>query len=209
MKYIETPKIDDNLVIYMTLADLQQLFRSLEEDHSRFKKRNEVMLKKLATTGIRRSELVSLTWRQLDFSNQTILIYEKGKKERLLLLHLNLVPLLISYKDTLKPYQTYASEPVFLNKNGHKLDLRGLHVVFKNVLKKAGLPPSRFSLHHLLHTFATLMLQENKENIDLRTLQEILGHEHLTSTEVYTHIEFHQKKRAIDSLIFYNLCINK
>ncbi|WP_323645920.1 tyrosine-type recombinase/integrase [Lysinibacillus xylanilyticus] len=67
------------------------------------------------------------------------------------------------------------------------------------MLKKAGLPPTRFTLHHLRHTFATLMLQQNKDNVDLRTLQELLGHESITSTQVYTHVEYEQKKKAIDS----------
>ncbi|MFA1737830.1 tyrosine-type recombinase/integrase [Lysinibacillus fusiformis] len=71
------------------------------------------------------------------------------------------------------------------------------------MLKKAGLPPTRFTLHHLRHTFATLMLQQNKENVDLRTLQELLGHESITSTQVYTHVEYEQKKKAIDSFSFF------
>lgn len=196
---IEKPKFNQKLPVYMSLDDLKQLFRFLDEDTSKFAKRNEVMFKLLATTGMRRSELVSVTWEQLDFSNQTIRVHGKGKKERLLPLHAALVPLLSEYKSTLKKHQTYPTEPVFLNKNGKQLDPRGLHGIFKKALKKAGLPPSRFSLHHLRHTFATLMLQVNKENVDLRTLQELLGHESLTATEVYTHVEFEQKKKAIDS----------
>lgn len=196
---IETPKMDDKLPVYMTLSDLKQLFHSLEQEDSALSKRNEIMFKLLAVTGMRRSELVSLTWSQLDFSNQTIRIYGKGKKERLLPLHPLLIPLLSTYKDSLDSYQSYATEPVFLNKDGKSLNPRGLHSIFKNSLRKAGLPPSRFSLHHLRHTFAPLMLQENKNNVDLRTLQELLGHESITSTEVYTHVEFEQKKKAIDS----------
>ncbi|MGE7950999.1 tyrosine-type recombinase/integrase [Lysinibacillus xylanilyticus] len=73
-----------------------------------------------------------------------------------------------------------------------------MHVIFKDVLKKAGLPPTRFTLHHLRHTFATLMLQQNKENVDLLTLQELLGHESITSTQVYILVEFEQKKKVID-----------
>jgi integrase/recombinase XerD len=83
MSGIETPKSDDKLPVYMTLSDLRQLFRSLEQENTVLSKRNEVMFKLLATTGMRRSELVSLTWAQLDFSTQTIRIYGKGKKERL------------------------------------------------------------------------------------------------------------------------------
>lgn len=199
MSGIETPKFDDNLPVYMSLDDLKQLFQALEKDYSSLAKRNEVMIKLLATTGMRRSELVSLTWEQINFSNQTIRVHGKGKKERLLPLHPALIPLLEKYKETLKKFQTYPTEPVFLNKDGNSLNPRGLHLIFKKTLEKAGLPPSRFSLHHLRHTFATLMLQENKENIELRTLQELLGHESITATEVYTHVEFEQKKKAIDS----------
>ncbi|MBD1379372.1 tyrosine-type recombinase/integrase [Bacillus sp. IB182487] len=107
------------------------------------------------------------------------------------------MPLLSAYNESLEGYQ--ATEPVFLNKDKNPLNPRGLHLIVKNALRKPGPPPSRFSLHHLRHTFATLMLQENKNNVELRTLQELLGHESITSTEVYTHVEFEQKKKAIDS----------
>ncbi|TDY05374.1 UNVERIFIED_CONTAM: phage integrase family protein [Lysinibacillus xylanilyticus] len=173
----------------MTLTDLKQLFDYLERSQSRFSIRNELMFKLLATTGLRRSELVSLTWEQVDLVNETIRIDRKGKKERILPLHPHLMPLLASYKASLRAYQIYQTEPVFLN-NRKTLDPRGLHVIFKDMLKNAGLPPTRFTLHHLRHTFETLMLQQNKENVDLRTLQELLGHESITSTQVYTYVEF-------------------
>ncbi|WP_245729011.1 tyrosine-type recombinase/integrase [Thalassobacillus cyri] len=71
------------------------------------------------------------------------------------------------------------------------------------MLKETGLPPHRFSLHHLRHTFATLLLQQSKngkgDKVDLRTLKEFLGHESLATTQVYTHINFESKKRAICS----------
>lgn len=101
------------------------------------------MFKLLATTGLRRSELVSLTWEQMDFQNETIRIEGKEKKERILSLHPHLIPLLNTYKGNLRSYQIYPSEPVFLNKNHKALDPRGLHVIFKDMLKKAGLPPTR------------------------------------------------------------------
>ncbi|MCP8970799.1 tyrosine-type recombinase/integrase [Ectobacillus ponti] len=194
---IEVPKIEQNLPVYMTLEELQKLFRFLESDTRPLALRNELIFKLLATTGMRRQELVDLNWDQLNLDNQTIRIKGKGKKERLLPLHPIVLPLFQTYMETLDEYQKHSSQPVFLSKNKKVMNPRGLHVLFKNILEKAGLPPTRFSLHHLRHTFATLLLQENKENVDLRLLQELLGHENLSSTQVYTHIDFEQKRKAI------------
>ena len=195
----DTPKTDSKLPTYMSLSELRKLFHFLEQDNSRMAMRNHLLFKLLATTGMRRSEIVEITWEQIDLSNNTIRIYGKGKKERLLPLHPMVVPLMKSYMESLEEYQLHPSQPVFLNKNGKKLNPRGLHKIFKEILQKAGLPPQRFSLHHLRHTFATLLIQENKENVDLRTVQELLGHESLVTTQVYTHVDFEQKKKAIET----------
>lgn len=109
------------------------------------------------------------------------------------------VPLIVDYKNSFSEYLLHPSQPVFINKNGDRLNPRGLHKIFKEILGKSGLPPKRFSLHHLRHTFATLLIQENKENVDLRIVQDLLGHESLVTTQVYTHVDFEQKKNAIDS----------
>lgn len=196
---IEVPKVDKKLPVYMSLNELHQLFRYLETASGRMALRNNLMYKLLATTGMRRSEIVDITWGQVDLSNNTIRIYGKGKKERLLPLHPMLIPLIVMYRESLSEHQIHPSQPMLLNKLGEKINPRGLHKVFKETLEKAGLPPKRFSLHHLRHTFATLLLQENKENVDLRILQELLGHESLATTQVYTHVDFSQKKKAIES----------
>jgi site-specific recombinase XerD len=138
---------------------------------------------------------------QLDLDNNTIRVFGKGKKERLLPLHPMVIPLFSQYQERLLEHQIHSSEPIFLNKNGKKLNPRGLHVVFKNLLEKAGLPPKRFSLHHLRHTFATLLLQDSENKVDLHTLQELLGHESLATTSIYTHVDFEQKKKAIHSFL--------
>jgi site-specific recombinase XerD len=199
MAGIEIPKHDKKLPVYMTLSELQKLFGYLEQDQGRFALRNHLMFKLLPSTGMRRQELVDLTWQQVNFDNMTLKVFGKGKKERLLPLHPMVHQLFMDYRDHLLPYQTHDEEPIFRNKDGVKLNARGLHKIFKETLKKAGLPPKRFSLHHMRHTFATLMLQENKENVDIRTLQELLGHESLNSTSVYTHVDFEQKRKAIHS----------
>ncbi|MGE8205827.1 tyrosine-type recombinase/integrase [Heyndrickxia sp. NPDC080065] len=199
MAGIELPKHDNKLPVYMTLSELQMLFRFLEQDQGRFALRNHLMFKLLPSTGMRRQELVDLTWQQVNLDNMTVKVFGKGKKERLLPLHPMVHKLFIDYRGSLLAYQIHPEEPVFRNKYGEKLNGRGLHSIFKDTIEKSGLPPKRFSLHHMRHTFATLLLQENKENVDIRTLQELLGHESLATTSIYTHVDFEQKRKAIHS----------
>lgn len=99
---IQAPKSDQTLPVYMNMEELKQLFAALQRDNHRFALRNEAMFKLLATTGMRRLELVDLTREQLDFYNETIRIYGKGKKERLLPLHSLVVPILKAYKASFK-----------------------------------------------------------------------------------------------------------
>ncbi|WP_258833818.1 tyrosine-type recombinase/integrase [Peribacillus frigoritolerans] len=117
------------------------------------------MFKLLATTGMRRQELVDLTWEQVNLENQTILVRGKGRKERLLSLHPIVLALFQDYQETLLEQQKHYSEPIFYNQKNKPLNPRGLHKIFKEILERAGLPAHRFSLHHLRHTFATLLLK--------------------------------------------------
>ncbi len=152
---IKSPKSDTKLPVYMNLEEVKKLFSSLEKDNSALSLRNETLFKLLATTGMRRQELVDLTWQQIDLYNETVLIFGKGKKERLLPLYSMMLPLLKKYKASLEEHQTHPLEPVFRNGNGNAFNPRGVNMIFKDVLKKAGLPPQRFTLHHLRHTFAS------------------------------------------------------
>ncbi|API94386.1 tyrosine-type recombinase/integrase [Virgibacillus pantothenticus] len=197
MANVQVPKSDQKLPVYMSLSQLQQLFSFLEQDVGDFALRNETMFKLLATTGMRRQELVDLTWEQIDFDTNTIRVIGKRRKERLLPLHDIVVPLLIAYKKSMPAHRTYPTEPIFLSYRGTQIDPRGLHSVFKKLLKQAGLPPERFSLHHLRHTFATILL--NEEDVDLKVLQELLGHESLSTTGMYTHINMKQKRKVMSA----------
>ncbi|WP_092276447.1 tyrosine-type recombinase/integrase [Brevibacillus centrosporus] len=201
---IQTPKTDKKLPVYMKLVELQQLFRLLEADQRKFALRNHVIFKLLATTGMRRQELVDLTWEQIDLECNAVRIYGKGNKERILPLHPMVLPLILEYRGKVEPYRLHPKEPVFTNYLGDSLDPRGLHRIFKETLVLAGLPPHRFTLHHLRHTFATLLLrsQDATSKVDIRTLQELLGHESLATTSIYTHVDLEQKKQAIESLRF-------
>lgn len=187
MAGIKSPKSDTKLPVYMNLEEVKRLFSSLEREKGPLSLRNEAMFKLLATTGMRRQELVDLTWQHIDLYNETVLIFGKGNKERLLPLHSMMIPLLEKLKASLEEHQTHPLEPVFRNSHGKGINPRGVNMIFKEVLQKAGLPPHRFTLHHLRHTFASLLLQQGNvkttdekgiphylptEKVDLRTLQE-------------------------------------
>lgn len=199
MHGIEKPKLDKSLPVYMTLDELKCFLNYLNRADNRFALRNKAMFMLLVLTGMRRSELVNLTWRQLDLVNKTIRILGKGKKERIVPLHPSVVPVLIDYREAQGETLTNDNSWIFLNKNGTKLNPRGLHKIFKEALENAGLDSKRYSLHHLRHTFATLLLQTNSQNVDLRILQELLGHESLATTQIYTHVEYEQKQNAINT----------
>lgn len=154
----------------------------------------------MATSGLRRSEVVNLNWDHIDFYSKTILVKGKGNKERLLPLHPITISLFEAYYGQLSDSEKHPSQPMFTSYRYARLNARSLHKIFKEELEKAGLPPSRFTLHHLRHTFATLLLQSNNKT-DLRTLQELLGHSSLSTTSVYTHVDFEQKKRAIQAFL--------
>nr|WP_312752913.1 tyrosine-type recombinase/integrase [Bacillus mobilis] len=204
MNGIEKPKLDKKLPIYMTLQELRRFLAHLEGVQGRFALRNKVMFTLLATTGMRRQELVELTWSQLDLDNAVVRILGKGKKERIVPLHPIVIPMLQDYKNHLPDFLTQDSNCLFLNKNGKQLNPRGLHKIFKETLNATGVDSKRFSLHHLRHTFATLLLQENSENVDLRVIQELLGHTSLLTTQVYTHVNYEQKQKAVTTFNIFN-----
>jgi site-specific recombinase XerD len=94
------------------------------------------------------------------------------------------------YKKQQLPHQIHLDVTVFVTRSNQPIDPRVLHRMFKYALIHAG-------LHHLRHTFATLLLQNKEHSIDLRTLQELLGHDSLSTTGIYTHVDLEDMRRAI------------
>ncbi|WP_082130135.1 tyrosine-type recombinase/integrase [Aneurinibacillus tyrosinisolvens] len=121
MAGIQAPKTEKKLPVYMTLQELQKLFIFLENNDSRLSARNHLLFKLLATTGMRRQELVDLNWEQVDLSNNTIRIYGKGKKERLLPLHPMVIPLFCRYREQLLEYQVHSSITCKVKSEGEPL----------------------------------------------------------------------------------------
>ena len=148
--------------------------------------RDSALLELLYSTGVRVSELVSIRLKDIELSEKRIKILGKGNKERYVLYGKICEEKMLRYvKDGREKLLKEEGCPyLFLNKNGRQLTTRGVREVLNRILLKGG-ESMHISPHMLRHTFATHMLNEGA---DLRTVQELLGHENLSTTQIYTHI---------------------
>jgi integrase/recombinase XerC len=147
------------------------------------------MLDLLFSAGLRASELVDMTIKDINLSQEQILIHGKGSKDRYVPLHQHLVEDMRQYLTYIRPVLLAKGQDshilyVFINYKGGHLTVRGLQLILKQIIKKSG---ETFKIHpHMLrHAFATTLLNHGA---DLRVVQELLGHEHLKSTQIYTHV---------------------
>lgn len=151
-------------------------------------RRNKAMLELMYASGLRCSEVVSLTIKQVDFKAQILLIHGKGNKDRYVPFHDYVAELLYDYiendRKELMLVQRHEHDFVFVNKNGAKMTNRGIENIVNRVTQNYD-PTKKIHPHTFRHSFATHLLQNG---VDLRTVQELLGHENLSTTQVYTHI---------------------
>lgn len=184
---LETPKIGRKLPTVLTVEEIEAMLKSIDMSHPEGE-RNAAILEVLYGSGLRVSELVQLKLSQLFPEEGFIQVIGKGNKERLvplgepgwhrLNIYLNQVRKHIPVK---KGYENY----VFLNRHGRPLTRQMIFIIMKELAKKAGIQ-KKVSPHTFRHSFATHLLEGGA---DLRAIQEMLGHESITTTEIYTHID--------------------
>ena len=188
--FVNAPKKEIRYPNALYLEQVETLFQRNRERTDELMLRDQALLELLYSSGLRVSELVSVKTRDIDLRGRTIRVLGKGRKERI-------VPFSRSTKQTLSDYmlkcrdnlmaknkEAYNNEYFFLNNNGKKLSSRGVEYILKEVEVKTG---CNYGLHpHLLrHTFATHLLEGGA---DLRVIQELLGHESINTTQIYTHV---------------------
>jgi integrase/recombinase XerC len=189
MTTIRTPRQAKRLPKAITLEQVEQLLAA-PGDSEVLGRRDRAMLETLYSTGIRVSELVGLNMNDLDAGDGTLQVRGKGKKERLVPLGSHALAAINRYIDMLgsQPAQREAvarrEGPLFINKHGGRLSSRSVRRKLDKYLKQAGLDPS-ISPHTLRHSFATHLLDNGAE---LRAVQEMLGHQSLSTTQIYTHL---------------------
>lgn len=192
---IETIKTEKKLPNYLYLDDLETLFNSIDQS-TPLGVRNYCLLELLYGTGIRVSELCNIKLHDIDFYNNNILITGKGNKQRYVPIHESLREVLITYLNFARNELLKDSDEIvdnlFVNHRGGPLTSRGVRDILKNLVNETGLNV-KISPHVLRHSFATHMLDYGA---DLRSVQKLLGHENLSTTQIYTHVSKEKLKES-------------
>lgn len=184
MTLISNPKQESKLPHFLYYNELETIL-NIPDKSTPLGQRDSVILELLYSTGIRVSELVNIKLKDINLSTRKIRILGKGNKERIVLYGEYLKNLLDIYlNDGREKLVKNNQEYLVLNKNGSGLTTRGVRVIIDNILKKGEID-FHISPHVLRHTFATHMLDSGA---DLKSVQELLGHENLSTTQIYTHI---------------------
>lgn len=192
---VSLPKTTKSLPDFLYREEVEKIF-SVSDVSTPLGQRNQAILETLYGTGIRVSECCQLKLHHIDFDIGTMFVHGKGKKERYVLFGEFANEALSRYiengREQLIENAKKSTDYVFLNARGSPLTPRGVRLVLSNLVRDAALT-IRLSPHKLRHTFATHLLNEGA---DLRTVQELLGHENLSSTQIYTHVSKDHLRRV-------------
>lgn len=181
VKDIDSPKLRKTLPKYLTLNESVHL---LDTVNGKNQERDYCILTLFLNCGLRISELVSLNLK--DIQEDALRILGKGNKVRIVYLNDACKAAIQQYLAVRRPISGRDQNALFLSTQNERISRSGVHALVKKRLGEAGIDASQYSSHKLRHTAATLMLQNG---VDVRAVQEVLGHEHLNTTEIYTHID--------------------
>ena len=195
IELIESPKIGRKLPDVLSYEEIDHLFSAVDlstkEGH-----RNRAILELLYGCGLRVSESTSLRLSDLFFEEGFIRVIGKGNKERLVPIHPTAQKYIVIYRDEIRTnikIQPQYEDILFLNQRGGQLSRQIIFLIIKMLVKKIGLN-KKISPHTLRHSFATHLLQNGA---DLRAIQQMLGHENITTTEIYVHVENAHLRKTI------------
>lgn len=191
VKDVEFPKIRKALPKYLTLEESKRLLAAVDGANA---KRDYAILMLFLNCGIRRSELVGLNI--TDVYEDRIRVKGKGNKERIVYFGTPCKRAIDAYLPERTKKELTDNRALFGSRNGNRISVAAVHRLVKKHTLAAGLDPSQYSAHKLRHTAATLMVSNG---VDIKTVQEVLGHEHLNTTEIYTHIENTELKIAAEA----------
>ena len=181
---ISSPKKEQKLPRYFEYNELEELF-DVSDLSTPLGQRDRLVLEVMYATGIRVGELVKIRLKDINKSERTILIHGKGSKERIVNYGEYASEVLNMYlNDGYRKLNKFNSDYLVLNNNGRVITERGIRYILTNLIKKTSLHKN-ISPHMLRHSFATHLLNEG---CDILSVKELLGHESISSTQIYTHI---------------------
>lgn len=194
---LESPKQGRRLPKYLTLEESKKLLNAASENSKvTFSKRDYCILTFFLNCGLRLSELVMIDIKDID--EDTVKVTGKGSKERTIYLNSACISALNQWLDIRSANPKNKNESaLFLSRLGKRISVKQVQVIVKKYLLASGIDSRRYSAHKLRHTAATLMYKYGK--VDIRSLQQILGHESISTTEIYTHLDNEQLHNAVES----------
>lgn len=195
---LESPKLGKRMPKYLSLDESKKLLTTIATEDSRNTERDYAIVTIFLNCGIRLSELVNINITDISFEEDKMNVIGKGNKERTIYLNSACIRAIQSYlavrpNDMKNPDN---KKPLFLSERKDRISQRTVQVIVKRELQKAGLDTTKYSVHKLRHTAATLMYQNG---VDIRALQELLGHESIATTEIYTHVDNSQIRNAVEN----------
>lgn len=190
------PKLLRRLPDFLSASEIEQLLRTLErEPESPLKRRNRAMIELLFSSGIRVGEMAALDIGHVNWEESELIIQGKGGRERLAFFSQRAMTALLAYKavwESIREKPMSAESPLFLNKDGERLNVRSIRRLLVELGTTAKLEKPLHP-HVFRHSFATYLLDSG---VDLRIVQELLGHISIRSTQIYTHVSTERLKRA-------------
>lgn len=188
---LEYPKLRKSLPKYLTLEQSAALLQAVSGPNE---KRDYAILMLFLNCGIRRSELVNLNI--TDVYADRIRVLGKGNKERFVYFGSSCRKAIDAYMEERSQEVLSDNRALFGSRDSNRISVTAVHRLVKKALLQAGLDSTQYSAHKLRHTAATMMLSGG---VDVKTVQEVLGHENLNTTQIYTHIENTELKIAADA----------
>ena len=202
---LESPKIGLYLPDVLSHEEVMAIIQSIDLSKPEGQ-RNRTMVETLYGCGLRVSELINLRLSDLYFYDNFIRVTGKGNKQRLVPISNWTIKFITLYRDSIRVHvnpKPKCEDVLFLNRRGGKLTREMIFIIIKNMAELAGIK-KKVSPHTFRHSFATVLL---KNGADLRSIQQMLGHESITTTEIYTHLDNKQLRDTIEK--YHPFSINK
>ncbi len=194
---IETPKKKKQLPKHLSIDECVELLTAVKSDpDSKTKERDYCILTLFLNCGMRLSELVGINIPDIDRDLESLKVTGKGAKERIVYLN-DACRIALSDYLSARPQTADPAQPLFVSRLNKRISVKTVQWLVKKYLGEAGLENKNYSTHKLRHTAATLMYQSGK--VDVRVLKDILGHEQLNTTQIYTHVSNPNMEKAMQS----------